>query len=237
MTGHQQRLISRGELSTRVSCSKTLVYKLAKEGARLHHTLVDGKFDLNHPDLVAFCAQYDYQEPDTALIAAAARKRGMEIAKQNSRRPAPKSKAEPKPKAAPLPPPLEPDEMTDEERNANAYLNMTLYEITTRYGTLPQFAKVAASAKNLVQMRGYEEEQARKRGEYIHRSHAERLLAMVDGMQKALLTDAVSNIANTVAVMVRSGAEKPEIERSMRDVISRVIKTSKDQLTRGLRDL
>ena len=236
MTGHL-RLISKGEFSRRVSCSKTLIYKLTKPGGRLAHTLVDGKLDLDDPDLVAFGAQYDYQEPDTALIAAAARKQGIEIAKANRRAEAPNRSAKAKPKTAAAPAPKLELIEDEEGRNADSYLNMTVYEVVTRYGTQAEFAKLASAAKNLIQMRGYEEEQARKRGEYIHRSHAERLVAMIDGMQKAILTDAVSNIANTTAVMARTGEEKPEVERAIRDVLSRIIKTTKDQVVRGLRDL
>lgn len=86
-------------------------------------------------------------------------------------------------------------------------------------------------------MRGYEEEQARKRGEYIHRAHAEKLVAMIDGMQKALLTDAVSNMANKAMVQARADADKTDVERAMRDTISRVIKLSKTQIVRSLRDI
>ena len=130
-----------------------------------------------------------------------------------------------------------PDDKADEDRSANEYLDMPVRELIARYGTQSQFKDLAAAVKNLIQMRGYEEEQARKRGEYIHRVHAEKLVAMIDGMQKALLTDAVSNMANKAAVQVRAEADKTEIERSMRDTISRIIKLSKSQMVRSLRDI
>jgi hypothetical protein len=138
---------------------------------------------------------------------------------------------------APLLEAFAPDDKADEDRTANEYLDMTVRELIARYGTQSQFKDLAAAVKNLIQMRGYEEEQARKRGEYIHRAHAEKLVAMIDGMQKALLTDAVSNMANKAMVQARADADKTDVERSMRDTISRVIKLSKTQIVRSLRDI
>ncbi len=235
-----QRTITRGELARRVSCSRTLVYKLAKKGGRLENALVGDKVDLNHPDAAHFCAQYDYQEPDGALIAAAARESGYKRAQQQQR--TPPHKATPPPtftqeQIAPLLEAFAPDDKADEDRTANEYLDMTVRELIARYGTQSQFKDLAAAVKNLIQMRGYEEEQARKRGEYIHRAHAEKLVAMIDGMQKALLTDAVSNMANKAMVQARADADKTDVERAMRDTISRVIKLSKTQIVRSLRDI
>jgi hypothetical protein len=217
-------------LARRVSCSRALVYKLAAKGKRLENALVGDKVDLNHPDAAHFCAQYDYQEPDGAAIAAAARASVRE-------QPNGKGTAPPSTHLDHFPPQQFDDDKADEDRTANEYLDMSVRELIARYGTQSQFKDLASAVKNLIQMRGYEEEQARKRGEYIHRAHAERLVAMIDGMQKALLTDAVSNMANKVAVQVRANAEKTEIERSMRDTISRIIKLSKTQLVRSLRDI
>lgn len=241
-----QRLITRGALASRLSCSKSLVYKLAKKGMRLEHALVGDKIDLDHPDAVAFCAQNDYQEPDLALITAAAMEAGRKHEKHNQqqvgqRRGAAVPKEQPptftQEQIAPLLEAFAPDDKADEDRTANEYLDMTVRELIARYGTQSQFKDLAAAVKNLIQMRGYEEEQARKRGEYIHRAHAEKLVAMIDGMQKALLTDAVSNMANKAMVQARADADKTDVERSMRDTISRVIKLSKTQIVRSLRDL
>tara|TARA_R100001377_G_scaffold55794_1_gene33074 strand:+ start:81 stop:737 length:657 start_codon:yes stop_codon:yes gene_type:complete len=218
-----------------------LVYKHAAPGKRMSGAMVGDKIDLNHPDAVAFCAQYDYQEPDGALIAAAARESGIKLAKHNQQQIGKRhGAAQPKPPNGSVfvaPEEFEDDEKADEDRTANEYLDMTVRELIARYGTQSQFKDLASAVKNLIQMRGYEEEQARKRGEYIHRSHAEKLVAMIDGMQKALLTDAVSNMANKAMVQARSNTDKADVERSMRDIISRVIKLSKTQIVRSLRDI
>jgi hypothetical protein len=113
---------------------------------------------------------------------------------------------------------------------------MPLREIVMRYGTQKQFSGLVGAAKNLLSMRGMEEEQARKRGEYIHRAHVEKLVGMIDSLQKTLLSDAVSNLATSTTAQVKAGATKSEIEKSMRNTISRVIKITKSQVVRSLRD-
>ena len=206
------------------------------------------ELDLDHPDVVTFCAQNDYQEPDLAIMAAASRDAGYRLAMHNQKQVtdhADKKRAEQdtktpgamNPNLAGFLPNPEDEDISDEDRSANEYLSMSLGEIVARYGTQPQFKNLTGAVKNLIQMRGYEEEQARKRGEYIHRAHAERLVAMIDGLQKALLTDAVSSMTNKASVQVRAGATQSEIENAMRDTISRSIKASKSQLVRALRDL
>ena len=181
--------------------------------------MVGQHVDLEHKCARVFCAEYNYREPDVGQIR-------KDAAKAN----APTYDAPPNVT-------IPPDESEGDLENAEAYLNMPLREIVYRYGTQKQFKEFTTAAKHLIQMQGFEEEQARRRGEYIHRSHAERLVAMIDGMQKALLTDAVTNIATTVEAQVKSGTPKKEIEKSMRNTISRVIKTAKAQLVRSLRDV
>lgn len=231
-----KRLVTRNELARRLSCARSLVYRHAKAGKRMGAALVGEKIDLDHPDAVRFCAQYNYEEPDGALLGAKARAGvQQQLAKQRT---APANiQTFTQEQVAPLVEMFTPDDKADEDRTANEYLDMPVRELVARYGTQSQFKDLAAAVKNLIQMRGYEEEQARKRGEYIHRAHAEKLVAMIDGMQKALLTDAVSNMANKAAVQVRADAEKTEIERSMRETISRIIKLSKTQIVRSLRDI
>lgn len=233
------RLVSRGELARRLTCSRALVYRHTEPGKRMGNAVIEGMVDLNHPDAAKFCAQYGYQEPDGASIAAAAR---VATVKQVAAAALSPPASTPAPSVGRSVPVVAVDNefedgKSDEERTANEFMDMSLRELVGRYGTQSQFKNVTAAVKNLIQMRGYEEEQARKRGEYIHRVHAERLIAMVDGLQKALLTDAVSNMSNKAAVQIRAGAEKTEIEGAMRDTISRTIKLSKSQIVRSLRDI
>lgn len=210
------RLITRLQLSTRVSISKSQVYRDCEKGGKLAPAMVGQKVDLDHKSARLYCAEYDYQEPDVVAMA----------------RQTPKAKTPP-PANVTLPP----DEFADDPENAEAYLDMPLREIVMRYGTQAQFKEFVGVSKNLLSMRGMEEEQARKRGEYIHRAHAEKLIALIDSLQKTLLSDAVSNMATSAIAQVRAEATKPEIEKSMRNTISRVIKITKSQTVRALRDV
>lgn len=207
------RLISRLQLSKRVAIGKSQVYRDCAKGGKLECALVGGEVDLEHQAARMYCAEHNYKEPDVVAI----------------------SKGAPKPQQ-PANATLPPDEFADNPDNAEAYLDMPLREIVARYGTQPQFKNLVGSAKNLLAMRGMEEEQARKRGEYIHRAHVEKLVALVDSLQKALLSDAVSNMATTTEAQVKAGATRPEVEKSMRNTISRVIKITKSQIVRALRD-
>lgn len=225
-----QRLISRAELSKRVRVNRSFVYKECNEGGALYAAMVGQKVNLEHPAAYAFCHKYDYQEPDQVEVALAATKEQKEKEKQ-------KRIAQQRAEVAPRMDTLPPDAKDNDDHDAEEWLNMPLREIIARFGTQAQFKEYVAAAKNLVHMRGQEEDQARKRKEYIHRVHAERLVVMVDGMTKSLLSDAATNIATTVEAQVKAGAEKTEIERTLRETISRTIKGSKAQLERSLRSV
>lgn len=223
MTQKINRLVSRAELVRRVSCHKSYTYEQCKEGGILAAAMVAGKVDLEHPAAYAFCKKYGYAEPDTVAAVKSA------TVKPQQAPTAPKNEV------------LPPDDYAmftqgDEIDSADAWLDMSLREIVTRFGTQPQFKDFVASAKTLIGMRGLEEEQARKRGEYIHRSRAEQLIEIIDTLNKVLLNDAVINMASTTEALVKSGAEKREVETAMRDVITRSIQSAKAQTVRVLRN-
>ena len=221
-----QRLISKGELARRVTCARSYVYSQMKPGGKLENALVGTQVDLNHPDAAHFCASYGYSEPDGAAIAQQARAKA----------------SKPKPKAPKARDPIHDpapdfDEPEPEDVTAGELLEMPLREVVARFGTASHLKDYVAVVKSLVQTRGYEEEQARKRKDYIHRVHVEQLVGHIDALQKALLTDAVKNMATRATTQVTAGEDKRDIEAAMRDVISRTIKAAKAELERRLRDV
>lgn len=211
------RLISRAELARRVTTHRSFVYaECDNETGALRPAMVGTKVDLNHPDAAHFCAKYGYVEPDVMAIVKSVKKEWRTAAPSNAV--------------------LPPDQFGDDPDSAEDYLDMPLREIIARYGTQPQFKELMQATKSIVAMRGLEDDQARKRGEYIHRVHAERLIAHIDGLHKMLLSDAVSNMANKAMVMTRAGDDKPAVENALRNTVSRIIKAAKSQAERMLRN-
>lgn len=221
-----QRLISKGELARRVTCARSYVYRQFKPGGKLENALVGSQVDLNHPDAAHFCASHGYAEPDGAAIAQQAR---AKVTKPKP--PAPKAH-DPIHDHAP-----DFDEPEPEDVTAGELLEMPLREVVARFGTASHLKDYVAVVKSLVQTRGYEEEQARKRKDYIHRVHVEQLVTHIDALQKALLTDAVKNMATRTVTQVTAGEEQKQVEAAMREVISRTIKAAKAELERRLRDV
>lgn len=226
-----QRLIGKGELARRVSCARSYVYSQCQKGGKLELALVGSQVDLNHPDAAHFCASYGYKEPDGAAIAKEIR------AKAGKTRTAP-------PKACdPIHDPQEGDEDEGfgepelDDVAAGDILEMPLREVVARFGTAGRLKDYVAVVKSLVQTRGYEEEQARKRKDYIHRVHVEQLVVHIEALQKALLTDTVKNMATRAITQALAGEDRKDIEAAMRDVISRTIKAAKAETERRLRDV
>jgi hypothetical protein len=222
------RLISVAELVRRVGCSKAWVYRVFAANGELHHTLVDKKVDLDDPDVKSFCGLHDYKEPDGVSVVAAARKK-------------PRAKRKAKPAAPLAVEPPTPENSIDvesaEDATATELLEMPLGQVVARYGTAGALKEYVQVIKALVQTRGYEEEQQRKRKEYIHRVHAEQLIIYVDTLQKTLLSDTVKNIATRTITQVKANASRRDIEKSMRAVITKTIRASKADLDRRLRDV
>lgn len=221
-----QRLISKGELARRVTVARSYVYSQCKDGGKLSQAIVGTQVDLNHPDAAHFCASYGYSEPDGAAIAQKARAKATK-----PRATSPKAR-DPIHDPAPGFDEPEPEDVT-----AGELLEMPLREVVARFGTASHLKDYVQVVKSLVQTRGYEEEQARKRKDYIHRVHVEQLVTHIDALQKALLTDAVKNMATRAATQVAAGEEQKAIEAAMRTVISRTIKAAKSELERRLRDV
>ncbi|MBT56177.1 MAG: hypothetical protein CMF72_22600 [Mameliella sp.] len=209
-----------------MTCARSYVYRQFKPGGKLENALVGSQVDLNHPDAAHFCASQGYSEPDGAAIAQQAR---AKVTKPKP--PAPKA---PDPIHDPAPDFDEPD---PEDVSAGELLEMPLREVVARFGTASHLKDYVGVVKSLVQTRGYEDEQARKRKDYIHRVHVEQLVTHIDALQKALLADAVKNMATRTVTQVAAGEDQKNIEAAMRDVISRTIKAAKSELERRLRDV
>lgn len=221
--------------------------------------MVGEQVDLNHPSVYKYCMENGYVEPDGAAIAESVR-RGERLtpltaAEAERRQQQPPASPAQQPRTAPAPAQQEAQAVRmgdleqlairlglarvgddQEMQEAQKWLAMSVREVVARYGTFSRFKELANAAKSLVQMRGYEDDQARKRGEHIHKDHAERLIAHIDALHKALLSDTVTNVITTLQAQVKAGADKKELEKTLHTAISRTIKLTKEQSSRSLRD-
>ena len=187
------------------------MFRDCQPGGKLHPALVDEKINLDHPVTAQYGETYGYTGTDKLgtwkATASKSKNEAWEVSVDD-----------------------------DDETPASEIMAMPLIEIVKRYGKNTQFKDYVLAYHKLTQIQGLEEEQARKRGEFIHRVHAERLTALIDALGKSLLADVVTNIANSAMSMAIAGASRQEIERAVRAPIERTIKTVKDQAVRGLRD-
>lgn len=221
------RKIPRAELAHRVTCSSSYVRKVFTKKGKLGHCIDDDStVDLEHPDVVEFCAMHGYQEPTAETTQAKPQK------------------SKPKPMPAPFPVTITvPDDRTmaepedPEDVTASELLAMPLGEVIAKFGTASHLKDYVAVVKSLVQTRGYEDDQARKRKDYIHRVHVEQLVVYIDTLNKALLIDATKNMATRAVTQVKAGESQQQVEAAMRTVLSRTIKATKADIDRRLRDV
>lgn len=103
-------------------------------------------------------------------------------------------------------------------------------------GDLDMLKELAQIAKHISTTETQQFALNEKRREFIHVQHVQQLVTHVDALQKALLTDAVKNMATRSEAQFAAGESRREVESAMRNVISRTIKATKSELERRLRE-
>lgn len=239
-----------------------MVYRTFAEGGKLHHTVIDGKINTDDPEVFAFMQKNGYDDglgnkvkqkkpkdmramgrkgaearhgkkkPDPLVVAA---RQSLESEPEpEDDEPAPQQKkitvnGKPRSTAHHTPP----DEI-DRDIAATEYLDMPMRAAVLRFGDQSAFKDWTAAVFKLAQLKGMEEEQARKRGDYIQRDVAESVVVMIDALSKALLSDVCMNIATSAMNMAKAGASRNEIEHAVRGSIERTIKMTKQQAVKKL---
>ncbi len=235
MTKQPTRLVTKAELLRRVNRTRPSFYRDCN--GPLKKAITDSDLvDLNHIDAVNYCHKYGYEEPDAIAIANAAREQDKQAA-EREREAIPQTTtgnftAEYWPNGAP-----EAEYDDSDDQTAADIMRMTLEELVGRYGKQAEFVNYTRALKILTDTRAKEEDAARKRGEYIHRAHVEKVIQHVDALQVALLNESTLAIANKTRAIVKAGGEDKQIERGVHDIISRTIKGAKSTITRALRNV
>lgn len=204
---------------------RTAVFNRMKPGGALNHAIHDGKIDIDDLKVREFMGANGY-DPVTGRAMA----RELNQGSKGGRHPGGRKQE----LAAALV--VNQPSISSGDINPSAWLDMTIREAVEQFGTDVAFKDWANAAYKLVQLRGMEEEQARKRSDYILREHAESLISMIDGLHKAMLTDVVTNMANSAINLTKANADRNAIENDMRNTIERTIKIAKEQAIRKLRN-
>lgn len=256
-------LISIGAFAKRIkNLGRAMVYRNFQTGGRLHSTLVDGKVNIDDPEVFKFMREYGYSDGVGTTVSVKKKPDMRELGKRSAEKRHGKKKEDPLVVAArkslesepepeddePAPPPktitvngkplstahhTPPDEI-DRDIAAAEYLDMPMRAAVLRFGDQSAFKDWTAAVFKLAQLKGMEEEQARKRGDYIQRDVAESVVVMIDALSKALLSDVCMNIATSAMNMAKAGASRNEIEHAVRGSIERTIKMTKQQAIKKL---
>lgn len=256
-------LISIGAFAKRIkNLGRAMVYRNFQTGGRLHSTLVDGKVNIDDPEVFKFMREYGYSDGVGTTVSVKKKPDMRELGKRSAEKRHGKKKEDPLVVAArqslesepepegdePAPPPktinvngtprstahhTPPDEV-NRDIAATEYLDMPMRAAVLRFGDQSAFKDWTAAVFKLAQLKGMEEEQARKRGDYIQRDVAESVVVMIDALSKALLSDVCMNIATSAMNMAKAGASRNEIEHAVRGSIERTIKMTKQQAVKKL---
>lgn len=170
-------------------------------------------------------------KPKTAKKAAAKAKPN---AKKNRARPeAPAAAEEP-----PAPPALA--DMADPVNDLpdiDELNDMTIREVISRWGTLPQFADVLEARKHIAAIREKDLKNQEKEGKLIPREPIRVLVfGAIDGVNRRLLSDAPKTVVRRIYAMARSGVDAEEAEKVVRDILSATLAPLKTSARRVIRD-
>ena len=247
MTLRKARLVSKAELLRRFNGkrSKTRIYTdFGASGNLAHCVAADGRVDLDHIDVINYCHQYGYDEPDVKQEVAKA------LAAERAKTNAPKG---PDVRGKDLAvtedvmrgivtPDQSADAASDEwgdpdDIETAEFMNMSLKELIHRFGTQSRFLDYVRARKVLADIQAKDEEAARRRGEHVPLSLVLKLEGHIDALQTALLAETAVAIRSKVSAMVKAGADDKLIEKTVHDMISRTIQTTKSNTARIIRNV
>lgn len=245
MTLSKARLVSKAELLRRLNRSRTRLYEDFGPDGRMAHTVAaDNRIDLNHIDVVNYCYEFGYEEPNVQQQVSAA------LAAERTKAAAPKG---PDVRHADVATTIDvlagvvtPNQSADaasaefgdpDELETDEFMSMSLAELVHRFGTQSRFYDYVRARKVLADIQAKDEEAARRRGEHVPLSIVLKLEGHIDALQTALLAETAVAIRSKVAAMVKAGADEKQIEKTVHDLISRTIKTTKATTARLIRDV
>lgn len=129
------------------------------------------------------------------------------------------------------------DTETEIPENIQAFADMTLREIITRFGTDTAFVDYLAALKSIDGITTLRLKNATSEGKLISRDLVETgLVARIEGLFTKLLTDGSKTLAYRVHAMVKSGSDAGEVETYISGAMTNFIKPTKVKMAKVLRD-
>lgn len=154
------------------------------------------------------------------------------------------------PRAAPAPAPatpapsaqamLPPDQQGEDEmpEDVRVYADMTLRELIKKHGGAVQFAHWLGAMQKIQAIEEKQLKNATTRGELIDRALVEKsVIDPFNSVLLRLLQDGSKTIAAGLQAKVGTGADLPELEAFVSDIIGSFVRPVKAKVARGLRDV
>lgn len=114
--------------------------------------------------------------------------------------------------------------------------NMTLAEITDRWGTCAEFSDWLKARKLLAEALRIETLLAEDRGRLVERELVKtHVLAYLDTLNTRLLSDIPRTVARQVSAQARAGEPLEAMQKTIREIMSITVKGTRDQITKNLR--
>jgi hypothetical protein len=205
--------MSRAEFGRRVGRGRSSVTE-ACAGALAAACLPGGRIDAAHPGAAAWCA-----------------KRGIDPRVLRELGPLPVTPAT-KPVRAPKTVSSEPVS----EPVADALLDLTLREITERFGSFQGFADYIDARKKIADTYARELKNADSRGLLISRAFVRtHVIGLIEATNRRLLSDTPKTLCRELYALAKSSAPIEDAERAARNLIGKQLESVKAKATKNLR--
>lgn len=212
MPNKRRHPLTKAEFARRAGRSRSTITE-ACQGPLAPACMPRGRIDAAHPAVQRWAA--DRGINPTALVDDLAAKR-------------PRSKPEPAPKGRSAPP---------DRIDLDALLDLTLREITDRFSSQQGFTDWLQARKITADTRRLELANAETAGRLISRELVKtHVFGAIDGTFRRLLGDVPKTIARRLLAAAASRAPVEDVEREVRDIISRQLRDLKVTAARKLRD-
>lgn len=127
------------------------------------------------------------------------------------------------------------DNMVRYEARIGKYLDWTLRDIVTHFGTDSTFKEFLTSTRVIEDIEAKRIKNAASRGDLISRDFVtSHVLTLVEQMTVRLLSDVPRRLTTQLYAQSKAGIECGEAERDAREVISQIIKNVKNEAERNL---
>lgn len=228
-------LVTKSQFSERADVSGAAISKACAVGGTLAAAVVGKRIDASHPAAITYLTKHGGEQfvPDPGSVQAppaipapvvdarvgATHVRGPKAAKEQRKQEAGNNV---------------PDDLPS---NIEAFLDMTLRTIVTKFGTDVRFTDWLKSTKTIEEIRGKRFQNAELMGDLIPRDYVQaHVFGLFEELNVRLLNDAPPTITSASLEAVKAGKNKEEVEAEVRDIISKQLQNAKAKLVKVVRN-